>query len=123
MLRTFLTVLIIGLVVFAIPSRIYALDSSDPCPFYVEGCAGGGTGSPSNEGGSIPEREGPSAPERGENEPNKPKRPSVRTFGRRTSSTLDTKPPMSICERAQYARGRNSPTAPGLEARCQATKH
>jgi len=55
MLRTLLlTALIVGLAVFAIPSRIYALDSTDPCDFFVEGCEGGGTGSPSNEGGSIP---------------------------------------------------------------------
>jgi Ricin-type beta-trefoil lectin domain-like len=75
MFRTlFLTLLIVGLAVFAIPSRVYALDSSKPCPFYEEGCekSGSDVGYP-NEGPSIPPGEGPSSPDGDDPEERHPK--------------------------------------------------
>ncbi|MFL6229128.1 MAG: hypothetical protein ACJ741_10145 [Pyrinomonadaceae bacterium] len=40
----------------------------------------------------------------------------------RVQSTTPQGPPMSICERAQDARARNSPAAPSLEAQCRAAR-
>ncbi len=134
-----LIMLSVGFIAFTIPNS-YALQTTEPCPPKLEvGCesSGGGFDQGSRPDVLFREPESPTGMDDAKldpkidaldkkneaNEANKPKRPSVGTFGRRTSSTLDTKPPMSICERAQDARGRNSPTAPGLEARCQATKH
>lgn len=50
-----------------------------------------------------------------------PKNPSVKPQGRVKSPPGTTlKPPPSICEAARQARARNSPAAPGLEAKCAA---